>query len=404
MANLKKLLPWRVRFLIGSVLLAAIGLTAMTARSAPPLELSEWAAMLLFGSLAAISHFRPTWSHNQQSMYNTVTAAYFAMAMVLPLPVIPVAILASWLPWSLMKVRFQPSRMVEVVFNLSLDVVASVTARLLFQASTSAVPSPTLALLVSAVVFVAIQTSLVATIVVLYRRIPYRDVDTLKVSSISAELSTIIVGGITALLFRLDAMSLVVVFMPLGYLQYVMERVQNQQTAFLDAKTGVFNYRYLDERLPKEVERSRNTGLPLSIVFADLDYLREVNNNYGHLAGDLAIQQVASVLKGSLQDNQFAARFGGEEFVMVLPQVDQQSALRIAEMARTRVAQSSIQSGDRQFRVTMSFGVATVPDDAQNVRDLIHSADLAVYQAKASGRNCVCAYRKEVKEACAASQ
>jgi len=403
-ANLKKLLPWRVRFLIGSVLLAAIGLTAMTARSAPPLELSEWAAMLLFGSLAAISHFRPTWSHNQQSMYNTVTAAYFAMAMVLPLPVIPVAILASWLPWSLMKVRFQPSRMVEVVFNLSLDVVASVTARLLFQASTSAVPSPTLALLVSAVVFVAIQTSLVATIVVLYRRIPYRDVDTLKVSSISAELSTIIVGGITALLFRLDAMSLVVVFMPLGYLQYVMERVQNQQTAFLDAKTGVFNYRYLDERLPKEVERSRNTGLPLSIVFADLDYLREVNNNYGHLAGDLAIQQVASVLKGSLQDNQFAARFGGEEFVMVLPQVDQQSALRIAEMARTRVAQSSIQSGDRQFRVTMSFGVATVPDDAQNVRDLIHSADLAVYQAKASGRNCVCAYRKEVKEACAASQ
>lgn len=88
---------------------------------------------------------------------------------------------------------------------------------------------------------------------------------------------------------------------------------------------------------------------------------------------------------------------------MVLPLVDHQTALRIAEVARSRVAESVVRSGETQFRVTMSFGVATVPDDAKNVRDLIHTADLAVYQAKASGRNCVRSYRHELADACAAS-
>lgn len=405
MASLKKIFPWRVRLFIGSVVLTAGALAAYAARIAAPLALREWAAIFVFGSLAAASHFRPTWSQNQQSKYNLVPAAYFAMAMVLPLPAIPLVIIASWLPWSIMKFRrFQPALLVEVSFNLSLDIIVAVVSRFVFQVGSAVVPSPTLAQLVSAVTFVGLQTALVATIVVLYRRIPYREVDTLKVNSISAELSTVIVGGITALLFRLDPMSLAMIFLPLGYLQYVMDKVKNQQAAFLDAKTGVYNYRYLDERLPKEIERARNTGVPLSVVFSDLDFLREINNNHGHLAGDLAIQHVASVLKNCLQDNQFAARFGGEEFVMVLPQVDHAGALRIAELARARVAESTIRSGETQFRVTMSFGVATVPDDALNVRDLIHTADLAVYQAKASGRNCVCSYRKEVKEACAASQ
>lgn len=404
MRTLKKQFPWRVRILIGVVVAAAVALAALTMHAAPPLNLPDWAAMLVFGSLAAMSHFRPTWSHNQQSKYNTLPAAYFAMAMVLPPPVIPVVIIASWLPWVVMKTGFRPARVVEVSFNLSLDVAAAVTSRLVYEAGARVIPSPTLALLFSAVTFVAIQTLLVATIVVLYRRIPYREVDTLKVNSISAEMSTVIVGGITALLFHFDPMSLVVVFLPLGYLQYLMDKVQNQQAAFLDAKTGVFNYRYLDERLPKEIERSKNTGLPLSVIFADLDYLREVNNNYGHLAGDLAIQNVAKALKDCLQDNQFAARFGGEEFVMVLPQVDHATALQVAEIARARVAETTIRAGETQFGVTMSFGVATVPDDARTVRDLIHTADLAVYQAKANGRNCVCSYPKEVKEACAASQ
>ncbi|HWI64945.1 MAG TPA: diguanylate cyclase [Symbiobacteriaceae bacterium] len=405
MASLKKIFPWRVRLFIGAVVLCAGALAAYAARSAAPLELPEWAAILVFGLLAATSHFRPTWSQNQQSKYNLLPAAYFAMAMVLPPPAIPLVIIASWVPWSVMKLRrFQPTFLVEVSFNLSLDIIVAVASRFVFLLGSAVVPSPALALLVSAVTFVALQTALVATIVVLYRRIPYREVDTLKMGSISTELSTVIVGGITALLFKLDPMSLVMIFLPFGYLQYVMEKVKNQQAAFLDAKTGVYNYRYLDERLPKEIERARNTGVPLSVIFSDLDFLREINNNHGHLAGDLAIQHVASVLKNCLQDNQFAARFGGEEFVMVLPQVDHAGALRIAELARARVAESTIHSGETQFRVTMSFGVATVPDDALNVRDLIHTADLAVYQAKASGRNCVCSYRKEVKEACAASQ
>lgn len=403
MSTLRKILPWRVRLLVIAVALAAGGLSAYTTAPLERPEPSVAVMILVFGLLAAMSHFRPTWSLNQQSTYNTVPAAYFAMAMVLPAPLIPLVIAASWLPWSALRVRTNPARLVEVCFNLSTDVVAGVLARLVYDSGRT-VLAPTLALLMSAVVFVAIQTALVSTIVVLYRRISYREVDGLKAASLSAELTTVIVGGITALLYQVDAWSLAVIFVPLSYLQYMIEKVQNQQAAFLDAKTGVFNYRYLDERLPKEVERAKMTGAPLSVVFADLDFLREVNNTHGHLVGDLAIRHVAQVLKGCLADNQFCARFGGEEFVMVLPQVDLAGALRLAETARGRVAESAIRTGDLHFNVTMSFGVAVVPDDATTVRDLVHAADTAVYQAKEGGRNCVRAYRKGESMACAASR
>lgn len=403
MSHLRKILPWRVRLLVIAVALTAGGLSVYTTAPVGRLGFAEAVMILVFGLLAAMSHFRPTWSLNQQSTYNTVPAAYFAMAIVLPVSLIPVAIAVSWLPWSALRVRSNPARLVEVCFNLSTDVVAGVLARLVFEAGRTAL-APTLALLISALVFVTIQTALVSTIVVLYRRISYREVDGLKPASLSAELITVIVGGITAMLYQVDPWSLAVIFVPLSYLQYMMEKVQNHQAAFLDAKTGVFNYRYLDERLPKEVERARATGAPLSVVFADLDFLREVNNNHGHLVGDLAIQQAAKVLKGCLEDNQFCARFGGEEFVLVLPQVDLAGALRMAERARSRVAESTIRSGDAQFTVTMSFGVAVVPDHAATVRDLVHAADMAVYQAKEGGRNCVRVYGKGESVACAASR
>lgn len=402
--KLRHVVPVRVLLLILGTAVTAGLMMVHSFTNLSAIGFPELVAILVFGGLAAASHFRPSWSFNQQATYCTVVAAYFAVAMVLPRTWIAPVIILSWLPWIILHGRAKPTWPAEVTFNVSLDIIAAVVARDLYHVVQQSIPFTTLSLVVGALTFMALQTTLVTAVVVLYRRVALRAADTLKVSSLSADLIMVLVGGITALLYRMDPMSLFLVFLPLGYLQHMMERVRSQKEPYLDSKTGLFNYKYLDERLPGELERAKVTGIPLTLVFADLDYLREINNNYGHLAGDVAIRHVSDVLRACVRNNQFAARFGGEEFVLVLPQTDHGEALQVAEAARALVADSIIQAGDTRFRVTMSFGVATAPDDAVTVRDLIHAADTAVYEAKAGGRNCIRSCRKEVDVPCAVSR
>lgn len=394
MSASKPIFPWHLRLLVGGVAVTAGVLTLNNLSRLGNVTTPQWVAALVFGSLAAASHFRPSWTIHQQVTYRTVVAAYFAVAMVLPTSMIAPVILLSWIPWLIVRVRTRRTLAMEATFNISLDITAAVLARDVYLLVESLIPSPTMALLLGAVTFVGVQVVLVTVVVVIYRKTSLREVDSLKVGILSAELVTVIVGGITAMLYQLDPLSLLVLFLPLGYLHVLMERVRDSKAAYVDAKTGLFNYKYIDERLPQELARVKATGVPLSIIFADLDYLREINNRFGHLAGDIAIRHVGNVLKQTIHDNQFVARFGGEEYMLVLPQMGHEEALRTADRARRLVAESEIQAGDARFSVTMSFGVATAPEDGTSVRDLIHAADTAVYQSKANGRNCVTSCRK----------
>ena len=154
-------------------------------------------------------------------------------------------------------------------------------------------------------------------------------------------------------------------------------------------KTGLFNARHFAVALNEELVRAERFERPLSLVMADLDLLRDINNTYGHLAGDAVLQGIAEVFRAQLRHYDVPARFGGEEFAILLPETPPEQAFEIAERIRRTVAASSfdVETSSEPIRATISIGVAGFPRDGADANELIHQADLAVYRAKLQGRN-----------------
>ncbi len=158
-----------------------------------------------------------------------------------------------------------------------------------------------------------------------------------------------------------------------------------QELASTDPLTGLSNRRRLDERLAEEIERSKRVGTPLSVVMLDLDRFKEFNDRWGHLCGDTSLRVLAEILESHSRPYDTAARFGGEEFVLVLPGADLEAATDRAESMRRAIAEADLAGADE--RVTASFGVAAYLGDSAD--DLLQNADRALYAAKDAGRNCV---------------
>ena len=156
-----------------------------------------------------------------------------------------------------------------------------------------------------------------------------------------------------------------------------------------DAMTGVLNRRKLDEELAQELSRARRYGRPLAVVMLDIDHFKKVNDTHGHLAGDQVIRHMAAVAKSCLRISDLIGRYGGEEFVVVLPEVGLAGAEIVAERIRTSLAESSIVFGDSRIAVTASLGITELRSDTPNPEALVHEADVALYLSKGRGRNCV---------------
>jgi diguanylate cyclase (GGDEF)-like protein len=154
------------------------------------------------------------------------------------------------------------------------------------------------------------------------------------------------------------------------------------QQNITDALTGIPNRRAYDQKLTEEYSRAKRTGAPLSMLLIDIDNFKEYNDNFGHPAGDTALQSVARVLMSSLRPYDFLARYGGEEFVIILPSTDLTDAIVVAERVRGLVAGSEFPH--RKF--TISIGIARLDVDA-GARALVQAADNGLYRAKAAGRN-----------------
>ena len=162
-----------------------------------------------------------------------------------------------------------------------------------------------------------------------------------------------------------------------------------EEEAARDAKTGLLNMRCFERELERLCTGGRDFARPLSLLVVDLDHLREINNRFGHLAGDAVIGDVARTIQGHLRPGDHAARFGGEEFVIAIQEVTPADGLAVAARLREAVACSLFQADDPPFtsRATVSIGVAHAPGDASTPRELLHAADLALLQAKVLGRN-----------------
>jgi diguanylate cyclase (GGDEF)-like protein len=162
------------------------------------------------------------------------------------------------------------------------------------------------------------------------------------------------------------------------------ETLRNQ--AIRDGLTGLFNRRYLEETLERELSRGKRSGSPLGVIMLDLDHFKEYNDAYGHNAGDELLCALGQMIQETTRREDIACRFGGEEFLLIMPGAPMDVALDRAQVLNEGVKRLHLQSASLKA-ITISAGVAIFPDHGSSGKEVIQAADTALYQAKEAGRD-----------------
>ena len=157
--------------------------------------------------------------------------------------------------------------------------------------------------------------------------------------------------------------------------------------ATTDQLTGLFNRHYFTSEVVKQINTWRRYQRPLSIIMLDIDHFKEVNDTYGHLAGDYALQSLAKICQSLVRDIDTVARIGGEEFAILLPSTGENGAMQTAERIRRETEKFSFRYEGEGFTLTVSLGVAELTDETWSITEFIKAADEMLYKAKESGRN-----------------
>jgi len=168
------------------------------------------------------------------------------------------------------------------------------------------------------------------------------------------------------------------------------ERIE--KLAITDSLTRAQTRRYCLERFDEEFQRSKKHNLRLSCLMVDIDHFKKYNDKYGHLVGDAVLRETAKTMKLCIREIDLLGRFGGEEFIIILPDTSKEAAVFVAERIRQQIEKQQIKAYDEALKVTISIGIATFPVDARGYEELIDKSDWALYRAKKIGRNRVCTF------------
>jgi diguanylate cyclase (GGDEF)-like protein len=169
-----------------------------------------------------------------------------------------------------------------------------------------------------------------------------------------------------------------------------------EELSITDSLTGLYNGWYLQRRCREEVARAKRYQHPISCIMVDVDHFKRINDAHGHPGGNVVLAELGKVLKGVIRGSDIAGRFGGEEFLLILPETDGPDAMLLAERLRGTIERHRFSVGDLALTITVSVGVATFPDRGISGHEtLVREADQAMYQAKMGGRNRVAGGRGE---------
>jgi len=173
------------------------------------------------------------------------------------------------------------------------------------------------------------------------------------------------------------------------------EREFYKQLSNQDEMTGLANYRACHETLEKETERAKRYNRTLTIMMIDIDDFKCCNDTYGHLAGDTAMVQIAGLIKKQTRASDVATRYGGEEFMVILPETTIDEASAVAERIRESIAQHQFltEEGEPMASLSVTIGISSLPDHASTKKDLIRTADIALYKGKTTGKNKVVVFQ-----------
>jgi diguanylate cyclase (GGDEF)-like protein/putative nucleotidyltransferase with HDIG domain len=381
-------LPATIYFFIIGVAAAAASIPLLTHLQA---GIHSWATFIVLGSAAAFAQLFVVRTPRNQSYHTTIVFLIPAVMLLPPELVVLIGVIQHVPEW--LKNR---NAWYSQTFNICNYTISLLAAWASFHATLGAahlIPNADLRLalagLAAAAVLVGVNHILLAPMLHFYYSHSIKELGIFSFESLSTDLVLAALGVGIGTFWDLNPWLLPFAVAPLLLIHRSLSVPQLQEEARVDPKTGLFNARYFAAALAEELGRSQRFERPMTLIMADLDLLRDINNTYGHLAGDAVLKGIAETFRTQLRHYDVPARFGGEEFAILLPETPPEQAFEIAERIRRAVAASAtdVETSSEPIRATVSIGVAAYPRDGADANELIHQADLAVYRAKLQGRN-----------------
>jgi diguanylate cyclase (GGDEF)-like protein/putative nucleotidyltransferase with HDIG domain len=347
-----------------------------------------WTTFVILAAIAAVAQLFVVRTPRNQSYHTTIVFLIPAAMLLSPALVAIVGVVHHLPEW--LKTR---SAWYIQIFNICNWTLSMLAAYASFHAIVDLAPDSNVVYAVAGIsaagAMVAVNHLLMAPMLHLARGHSLRESGLFSFPSLSTDLVLAMLGVAMAAFWTRNPWLIPFSVAPLLLIHRSLSVPQLQEEARVDPKTGLFNARHFAAALNEELQRAERFERPLSLIMADLDLLRDINNTYGHLAGDAVLQGIAEVFRAQLRHYDVPARFGGEEFAILLPETPPDQAFEIAERIRRTVAGKTydVETSSEPIRATVSIGVAGFPRDGSDANELIHQADLAVYRAKLQGRN-----------------
>lgn len=380
------------RFYVAEVLAVALAAFGVTFAGWSP-DVADLPTLAVLAAAMVASQFLPAAGAGQYTSRPAV-AFFVAGVALLPGPLLCLLVLLAVLVETLREEESLLLRVFEGAAFLIAARAAALAYGLVRTHLTFAISELgyAVALLAAALTLLVVGRTLLRSLVVLsagrQRTLSLPLVD----PSLVSDLGMCCVGASFAIVWPTNPWLAPIALLPIVPIVRGLKAAVLEEEASTDPKTLLLNVRAFEARALKEFERAARGGRSVALIVADLDFLRDVNNRYGHLAGDMVLQRVGDIIRASLPENAFGARFGGEEFCILVPEADAAEGLNVAEVIRRRVSEEKVAlpATNQSISVSISLGIATFPYNGLDLHTVLEEADAAVYRAKMSGRNRSC--------------
>jgi diguanylate cyclase (GGDEF)-like protein len=393
----------RAQVYVYGVIVAGLVFGALTWLDAHPL-INSWIPLVVLSALATLSQLYKTVFTAEAGSDTTISLSpmmmFFSAGLIL-LPssyfvlLVLIPHLVEWGKERYLKTRNLPVWYIQP-FNIANHILNGLVAQKIYTALiTSSLPghSELVASLAASLAYALLNHAILGQALVFARGLTWKQTGLFTLWEFATDWMTLCMGVVLAILWQYDAALSILGLPALLLLKRAFSIPSLMREANEDSKTGLYNLRRFRELLDLEFKRAQRFNRPIAIIFADLDLLRNINNTYGHPAGDVVLIGISKIIKSSIREFDIPARFGGEEFIIALPETEIDQAKEVAERIRAQVEATEFHDKNtpQPIHATISLGIACYPRDAATSDDLIHMADQAVYQAKAQGRNRVVA-------------
>lgn len=387
-------MPRKAWVYIGIIYVSGLAIAARSTIKADFTDNFQWGALLVLVGLATLAQLAKVEAPDHQLYHTSLVFQFAGVILLQPFYYVLLVAVPHVIEWvqarradsiHLRNWYLQP-------FNICVHIISGYVSYIAYtqlHLSLSTFDNAPIDAVTAAVIYVSFNHFLTGLAIAFARGVSLRDSGILEISNLLTDLVMLLIGYSIAAFWEIGFWFIWIAMAPLLLIYRALTIPTLERQAQMDPKTGVWNAAYFSKSLQEELSRAQGLNRPLTVVMADLDLLRNINNTYGHLAGDVVLQGVSRILQEMVAPYDTVARFGGEEFAILMPETTAEQALDRVEAMRMAIAEAEFEVAtyEEPLKATMSFGIAAKNGDKQLINELIHCADVAVYQAKENGRN-----------------